>query len=233
MNKMSYRNVYGTDEYNKYIAEYMHLFDEKYLTDEEIIKLSEGFSLRKYIYDDKVEKCVLTETFLNNGEYATRVVYEYKSFYSHSCSVEKIIRHSNGHRYFPFHTDLYGISYLDIDTMEVYNYIPEGYTHLYPAPMGESFIITDVHYDKKSDLIAYDGCYWACPNDVMVEDFSNPLNFNPHLINLHYIFDPDYDVYDDICFKEWKDGRLYVMCDFKTEKSISTEELKELLRKQV
>ncbi|MDE6787881.1 MAG: HAD family hydrolase [Ruminococcus sp.] len=226
--KMSYKNVYGTDGYNKYIEEYMYLFDDKYITDTVVYKLSEGFSLREYIYDDKVKKCVLTETVENSGKYTTKVVYEYKQFYDHACSVGIIMYHSNGHRYFPFHIDLYGISYLDIDTMEVYNYIPEGYTHLHPAPMGESFIITDIHYDKESDLIAYDGCYWAAPSDVMVGDFSNPLNFNPHLINLHYIFDPEY-VYDDICFKEWKNGRLYVMCDSKTEKSVSVNELKEMI----
>ncbi|MDE7364954.1 MAG: hypothetical protein K2N27_08775, partial [Ruminococcus sp.] len=195
--------------------------------------LCDEFSFQVQEYEDNREnsifeanRCALIETSTQ------KIIHEYNEFDCHVRPITKIINHSNGHRYFPFHVDLYGISYLDIDTMEVYNYIPEGYPHLHPAPMGESFIITDAFYDKKSDLIAYDGCYWACPNDVMVGDFSNPLNFNPHLINLHYIFDSDYDVYDDIVFKEWKDNRLYVICDSKTEKSISVNELKEMISKQ-
>ena len=64
------------------------------------------------------------------------------------------------------------ISYLDLDTLEVYNYIPEGYQHDCEILLGESFIITDIHYDRESGLIAYGGCYWAGPPNVMVGDFS-------------------------------------------------------------
>ncbi len=64
--------------------------------------------------------------------------------------------------------------------------------------------------------------------EVLAGDFLNPLNFNPHLMNLRYIFDPDYDFYD-IDFKEWKNNRLYVICDNKEEKSISINELKDMI----
>lgn len=235
--KMSYKNVYGTDCYKKYIEKYMYLFDDKYITDTEVYRLSEGFSLREYIYDDNVKKCVLTETVKNSDKYTTKVVYEYKQFYDHTCSVGMIIRHSNGHRYFPFHVDLYGISYLDVDTLEVYNYIPEGYEHPEDYMCGESFIITDIHYDSESNLIAYGGCYWAGPSEVMVGDFSNPLDFNPHLVRLYHIFDiyEDEEIYlDDVDFIEWKNGRLYVKCcyeNFTKEESISIEELKDMINK--
>lgn len=231
-NKMSYKNIYGTDEYIRYIDKYMTIFDEKHLTEINSYILSDEFSLQIREYEDNREnimfaanKCALIETS------SQKIIYEYNEFNCHVIPITKIIHHSSGHRYYPFHVDLYGISYLDIDTMEVYNYIPEGYPHLYRAPMGESFIITDVFYDKKSDLIAYNGCYWAAPSDVMAGDFSNPLNFNPHLVSLHDILDPDYELYDDIDFKEWKNGRLYVICDCKEEKSLSAEELKDIINK--
>ncbi|MCM1358130.1 MAG: hypothetical protein NC205_06005, partial [Prevotella sp.] len=90
---------------------------------------------------------------------------------------------------------------------------------------GESFIINYIDYDIESNLIAYGGYYrsdsFEVMNDVMVGDFSEPLNFNPHLISLCDIFD-----YDDIYFREWKDDKLYVMCD-NEEKSLSIDELKE------
>ena len=63
----------------------------------------------------------------------------------------------------------------DLDTMEVYNYIPKGEEHDYDAPYGESFIITDIHYDPATNLVAYGGCYWACPYDVIVLDFRDPM----------------------------------------------------------
>ena len=63
-------------------------------------------------------------------------------------------------------------------------------------------------------------------NDVMVGDFSDPLNFNPHLVNLRDILDFVWK-YDSIDFREWKNNRLYVLCNHKEEKSLSIEELKE------
>lgn len=60
----------------------------------------------------------------------------------------------------------------------------------------------------------------------MVGNFSDPLNFNPHLINLHDIFDSEYD--NDIDFREWKYNRLYVSCG-KEEKSLSVKELRNMI----
>lgn len=232
--EFSYKNVYGTEKYNEFTDSQRYVIDDKFFDETENYELSDGFSLEISSYEEReqrknysvmlayVQKCTLR----NSG----KVIYEYCCFDNHNFVFKDIIHHSNGHRYYLFKVDLYGISCLDVDTLEVYNYIPEGCTHDKEYMFGESFIVTDVHYDEKSNLIAYGGCYWAAPSDVMVGDFSNPLNFNPHLLNLHYIFDPDYDVYDDIDFKEWKDGRLYVMCD-KAEKSVSTDELKDMINK--
>ncbi len=189
------------------------------------------FSLEVNIYEDreKRENCSVTlavQKVILKNEYKT--LYEYCCFDDHIKPFTEIIHHKNGHRYFPFHIDLYGISCLDVDTLEVYNYIPEGYEHDCEYPYGESFIITDIHCYKESNLIAYGGCYWTGSLEVLAGDFLNPLNFNPHLMNLRYIFDPDYDFYD-IDFKEWKNNRLYVICDNKEEKSISINELKDMI----
>lgn len=231
--KFSYKNIYDTDEYNKFIDTQRYVIDDKFLTETENHELSDGFSVEYTIYSDiehkdkqfSITKAVASKIILKNAD---TKVYEYCCFYDH-VMFKEIIHHKNGHRYYPFHINLYGISYIDVDTLEVYNYIPEGYEHDYEAIFGESFIITDVHYDKNSNLIAYGGCYWAAPYEVMVGDFSDPLGFNPHLISLHDILDPEYE-YDDIDFKEWKDNRLYVMCD-KEEKSLSVEELKDMINK--
>lgn len=149
--KKSYKNVYGTKEYNKFIDSQRYVIDDKFLAGTEIYELSDGFSLEVNIYEDreKRENCSVTlavQKVILKNEYKT--LYEYCCFDDHIKPFTEIIHHKNGHRYFPFHIDLYGISCLDVDTLEVYNYIPEGYEHDCEYPYGESFIITDIHYYK-------------------------------------------------------------------------------------
>ena len=232
MNRFSYKNVYNSEKHKKFIDSQRYVIDDKFLDRTENYELSDGFSVEYSIYSDieqknkqySIKKAVASKIILKNAD---KTVYEYYCFYDHVKPFTEIIHHKNGHRYYAFHVDLYGISFLDVDTLEVYNYIPEGYEHKEEYMCGESFIITDVHYDKESNLIAYGGCYWAAPYEVMVGDFSDPLNFNPHLVSLRNISDPEYN-YEDIDFKEWKDGKLYILCD-KEEKSLSADELKKLI----
>lgn len=228
-NGFSYRNMYDTDEYRKSIEKIMYAEDEKYFRKEAEYELPDGYSVNYKSYIDYYENgTLITRASLLKCSLkkSGNIIYEcYKNSHM-SKPFSEFIYHSNGHRYHPFKVNLYGISYIDVDTSEVYNYIPEGYMHDYSLLCGESFIITDIHYDKESNLIAYGGCYWAGGGEVMVGDFSNPLNFNPHLISLRDIIDPDNDLYDYIDFKEWKDNKLYVLCNEKEEKSLSAEELK-------
>lgn len=229
MNGFSYKNVYNSEKHKEFIDSKRYVIDDKFLSETENYELSDGFSLKINTYEEEQRKgrtvklTVAQKVTLKNAD---KTVYGYYCFDDHIPFTE-IIHHKNGHRYYAFHIDLYGISFLDVDTLEVYNYIPEGYEHDKEYMCGESFIITDVHYDKESNLIAYGGCYWASSYEVMVGDFSNPLDFNPHLISLRDILDPEYN-YEDIDFKEWKHNRLYVSCD-KEEKSLSAEELRSMI----
>ena len=232
--KFSYKNIYNSEKHKNFMDSQRYVIDDKFLTETENYELSDGFSVEVKVYKDSKQKenySVLTYVEKITLKNADRTIYEYYCFDNHNFIFKEIIHHKNGHRYYAFKVDLYGISFLDVDTLEVYNYIPEGYINGNDDRMcGESFIITDVHYDKISDMIAYGGCYWAAPYEVMVGDFSDPLGFNPHLISLHDILDPEYDLYDDIDFKEWKNNRIYVLCD-KEEKSLSVEELKDMINK--
>lgn len=230
MNRFSYKNVYNSEKHKKIMNNQRYVIDDKFLSETKKYELSDGFSLECIIYRDgeQREHYFYTTAFANKMtvKNADRTIYEYYCFYDHAKPFTEIIHHKNGHRYYPFHIDLYGISFLDVDTLEVYNYIPEGYEHDKKYMCGESFIITDIHYNIESNLIAYGGCYWAYPCGVMVGNFSDPLNFNPHLINLHDIFDSEYD--NDIDFREWKYNRLYVSCG-KEEKSLSFKELRNMI----
>lgn len=232
MNRFSYKNVYNSEKHKKFMDSQRYVIDDKFLDRTENYELSDGFSVECFIYRDgeQRENYFYTTAFVKKSvlKNANKTIYEYYCFDKQRFHIFKeIIHHRNGHRYYAFAVDLYGISFLDVDTLEVYNYIPEGYEHNNEYMCGESFIITDVHYDMESNLIAYGGCYWASPYEVMVGDFSDPLDFNPHLVSLRNISDPEYN-YEDIDFKEWKDGRLYILCD-KEEKYLSAEELKKLI----
>ncbi len=236
MMKFSYRNIYGTEKHNEFMDRQRYVLNDKFLVETENYELTDGFSIEVRSYEEReqrenysatlayVQKCTLRKS--------GKTVYEYCCFDSHSFIFKEIIHHSNGHRYYLFKVNLYGISCLDVDTLEVYNYIPEGYEHEEEYMCGESFIVTDIHYDKNSNLIAYGGCYWAGLYDVMVGDFSNPLGYNPHLVSMSRVFDPESDFCYEIDFSEWKNGRLYVMCDDgenKIEKSLSINELKDMI----
>ena len=225
MDGFSYKNVYNSEKYNEFIDSKRYLIDDNFICNTMECELSDGFSVEFINYCDKEQKdkpynIVASKIILKNAD---KKIYEYYNFYSHSHVYMKIIHHKNGHRYYPFHIYRYGISFLDVDTLEVYNYIPEGYQN------EEYFIITDIHYDKESNLIAYSGYYQSSSfdvmSDVMVGDFSEPLNFNPHLVNLRDILYLGYNFYN-INFREWKNNRLYVLC-YDEEKSLSVEELKE------
>ena len=241
MTEFSYKNIYGTKKYNEFIKSQRNAIAGKFVRNTMDCKLSDGFLAECINYSNKEQKdksynIVASKIILKNAD---KTIYEYYHFYSNGHIYMNIIHHKNGHRYYPFHVDRYGISFLDVDTLEVYHYIPEGYKHNGDRICGESFIINFINYDIESNLIAYGGYYrsdsFKVMTDIMVGDFSEPLNFNPHLVNMRDILDFVWN-YDNIGFKEWKNNRLYVLCydsyDYygandSEEKSLSVDELKE------
>ena len=208
-----YTNVFGTPEYLKMTVNQSYVFDGKYFKEEEITQLPDGISFceRKYIHEsDQSVHARGTKCELSKDD---KCVYSFTTCDDHHRAYREFIMHSNGHRYYPFHIDLYGISYIDVDTLEVFNYVPRGYDNSFGMPNGESFIVTDVHYDPVSDLIAYGGCYWAGTSDVMVGKFEDPLDFDPHLISTDTIIDPEDEAYNEVDFVSWDEDGITVKFD--------------------
>ncbi len=230
---MSYKNLYS--EWVKNLTKSAYVESSDYLTDDKTYVLEGGFTLNIKSYSDIEEKTPqyqILKAYLHVCELkGAELTYRYRSTVSSNPhTFFNFIHHSNGHRYFPFHIDLYGMSYLDLDSGEVYHYIPEGYQHNADWTFGESFIVTGVYYDRDTDLIAYEGCYWAGTSDVMVGDFSEPLNFDPHLVSVHELIDPDYEEVDDVDFARFESGRLVVKCDCGAEREVSCELLSEKIK---
>ncbi len=221
---IDYTNVFGSDRYLEDVKKYLYLEDEKYLEDECKIEIEDGISLlqKSYLHKDGIKHLFLARYYIQkDGE----TIYSYISVDGHHIPYKKFIHHKNGHRYYPHHVDLYGISYIDIDTLEVFHYVPKGYDNDYDVCCGESFIITGVHYDANTNLVAYEGCYWADTMDVMVGDLTNPLDFNPRLISLHKIVDPEYEEVDDVDFYKWNADSLSVKLDDGEIRDVETQRL--------
>lgn len=225
---MSYKNVYP--EWSKYLDEYAYVKSAEYFADEEDIELPEYYSLNVKSYIDKDEHAIKARLdvceLTKNGEH----VFSYHCTYNHPRACKGLVYHSNGHKYLPFQVDLYGISYLDLESGEVYNYIPEGYAHDIDQYCGESFIITDIHYDPRTNLIAYGGCYWAGPSDVMVGDFSEPLNFDPYLVSTNKFIDPEYDECWDIDFSRFEENGIVVHNEHKTEFFVEFDKIRQRMK---
>ncbi|MBQ9989475.1 MAG: hypothetical protein IJP31_00820 [Lachnospiraceae bacterium] len=222
---IDYTNVFGSDRYNEEVKKYFYLEDAQYFENECEIEIEDGILLlqKNYLHKDGIRRLSLSRYYIQRkGE----IVYSYLSIDGHHIPHKKLIHHKNGHRYYPHHIDLYGISYIDVDTLEVFNYVPRGYDNDYGVSCGESFIITGIHYDRNTNLVAYEGCYWGGPMDVMVGELTNPLDFNPELISIHELVDPEYDEVDDIDFYQWNEDSLSVKLDQQEVRNIELQRLR-------
>lgn len=220
----SYKNVFP--EWAKHLEKDAYVESTEYFREEEDIELSNGYVLNVKSYadmDDRtVKACLDVGELTRNGSH----VFKYVCTYNHPRVCKGLVQHSNGHTYLPFQVDLYGISYYELDSGKVYNYIPEGYPHDIDSYCGESFIVTDIHYDPTSDIIAYGGCYWGGPYDIMAGDFSEPLNYDPHLVSVCSIIDPENDEGNDVDFVRFENGALVVKTDTGQEFSIEIAEVR-------
>ncbi len=228
---MSYDNIY--DNLMEKNRRFEYMFSEQYRQDEEELDPGNGYRLLRTNYADcgniggfssslESYSAVLTK----NGER----IFSYRVCADASPNTaDKVITHSSGKKYFLFKEGLYGLSVLDIASGKTYRYIPEGYDHDKELPCGESFIITDIHYDPATDLIAFGGCFWACPGDVVVGDFSRPMSYDPRCVQLHRMIDPEYKEINNIDFVGWGRGELHCTADGKAF-SVSVEALRDALR---
>lgn len=230
-----YTNVYGTAEYSKWVKDRSYVFSEKYFIGEDETEQPDGYSFYERNYSHSSSNRYLAYGFKCELRKNGKCIYEYTSNDGHHNAYKDFIYHSNGHRYYPFHIDLYGISFIDVDTLEVFNYVPRGYDNDYGIPAGESFIVLSVNYDRNSNLIAYGGCYWACPSDVMVGKFDSPLNFDPHLISVGDYYDSEHEELPEIDFVSWSEEGLtvkYETDDGTETRTVSFDVLKSEMLKQ-
>lgn len=189
---------------------------------ERVIELGEGLAVRSRHYEGRIICAVhASENELMDG--AGRVLYQWRNLNDDGEFVS-LVRHGNGRRYLIFRRELYGYSVLEIDTGRDFHFVPEESFPERRENFRETFIWTGASYDPVSSLLAASGCFWACPNDTLVLDFSRPLGECP-TVDLHEVLDPDYEKYDGIDLDRWdgqggmvlrvssaEDGRYSTLC---------------------
>lgn len=238
---MSYKNIYDGNVRDEKLLAYM---DEEHLLHRDEYDMGEGVTVESYHYGERKtgeKKYEITHIVVNRYYKDGRQFFEHYGEPQHGCRFKELIHHSNGMSYIAYHTDLYGISFYELETGRHYDYIPEGMAHDYRWVSGESFIITDIHYDRDSDLLACGGCYWACPSGTFVMDFRDPLHYDPRMISVRDVvmgdynedeeYDEEYD--DDWDFLRWeKDGLWVKTISEKNEHFITMKTLREELAKK-
>lgn len=166
-------------------------------------ELGDGLCVRTQFYEGQVTCAVhASENVLTDAE--GRVLYSWRNL-NDDGEFAALVRHASGRRYLVFRRELYGYSVLEIDTGRDFHFVPGESFPEEPEPFRETFIWTGASYDPVSGLLAASGCFWACPNDTLVLDFSRPLSECP-TVNLHQVLDPAYEKYDDIDLDRW-DGQ--------------------------
>jgi hypothetical protein len=79
------------------------------------------------------------------------------------------VQHPNGKEYLLCGEDYQGYNVICLETGENQVYFPES------GFEGRGFCWAAVYPSPDGLVLAVDGCYWACPYDLMFVDFSNPL----------------------------------------------------------
>lgn len=212
-------NYYGTEAYNKRISE----LDDRMFSGIDFSaadrekELENGYSVRyyDYAYEENRKPGWAPE----NGEicrlyHSGKIIYEWKNTDGKS-RMANIIHHSDGNDYFVFDEDLYGYSVLNLKSMKSMHYIPaESYTEP-SSEMQETFIWCDCFYNPGTNRLAVNGCFWACPYNVIVLDFSNPMNpiEAEDWIDVYSACSAGNKDIGDIEFVQWKDSKMICRAD--------------------
>ena len=195
-------NAAHLDEYKKHWDNCQPLFIPENMGKSKEAQLSAQYSVHVQDYSGSVNGWNLhgSECRLVRGNEA---IARWRSINSDGAFF-KLLEHSNGRNYCIFRQDLYGYSVLDIESGKKMQFLPEEYLH------SETFIWTDIAYNPITNVLAVSGCYWACPFNVHLFTFDNPMSAQPKFVDLIECFDGGYDIYDDVDFEKWEAGDLHI-----------------------
>jgi len=83
--------------------------------------------------------------------------------------------HLNGHPYLVAGADYQGSTVIELDTGNRRDFLPE------EAKKGHGFCWAAHEFNAEHSLLIVDGCFWACPYEYKIYDFSDPMRGWPEL----------------------------------------------------
>jgi len=219
--KYDISNAAYSSEYLKYRENTINeAYNSKYKTEEETFEnkdikiISEHYYTKGNYLSKDNSYCGYYKIYKNNI-----LLHEFYNLYDNSFFCE-YIKYSNGLDYIFYKEDLYGYSVFEINSKKTFNYYPIATF----KGNAETFIGTDIHYNINNNIFAVGGCYWACPNDVLLLKIDDPMKQFTGLLNLHYIIDPEYEKYDDIEFVNWEKNDIILKLEFKETIKLTEKE---------
>lgn len=164
-------------------------------------------TITKYKANHKIY--TLGSVYLNsNNELISEIQRDYATF-----PLVFIENHANGHDYLVCSEDTQGQTVVELDTGKKASWVPTL----------AGFCWVDMTPSPSGNLIAVDGCYWACPYEIKIFDFSNPL-FPPF-----ECLTEDYSIEK---FNGWnKDETCSIYVEYETRKS-DGKPIKDLTEKE-
>lgn len=128
---------------------------------------------------------------MNNNETLFTVHRNYPHFW------HTFVKHSNGNEYLLCGEDYQGYTVINLTEREEQVVRNEG------ADTGSGFCFANVIPSPDGNTLAVDGCYWACPYDIVFYDFTEPdvVPLNKLSMMPGYLEDAEY---------YWEDNNTFV-----------------------
>lgn len=163
------RNIVEDDQFLNERTEMMHYFQDEFFSPDatEIIHSPSGnfkLEIHHYNHEEGIVRYNYTKGIVIDSDHKTIDVI-YRNFGSFLHFWVEV----NGIEYLLCGLDYQGYSIINLSNNETKHYVPE------EAYDGLGFCWAEIIYFKQKKLIVVDGCYWACPYELVFYDFSNPM----------------------------------------------------------
>ncbi|WP_289136332.1 hypothetical protein [uncultured Brevibacillus sp.] len=165
---MSSRNIAYEEDFLHERESLDHYFQEQYFQKEETEVSVSPFSdccltIEHYYHEEGIRRYMYTKGIINCfGEQKVEVKRNLSPFIHRWIKIDD-------KEYLLCGQDYQGYSIVDLQNGEIKHYVPEG------ANSGIGFCWAEIHAHEGTNVIAVEGCVWACEYEIVFYDISEPM----------------------------------------------------------